>query len=372
MKKSLLVAALCDNTWAGGIYYTRNVAFMFTQNEYISENFNIYIYTYSENISEYSDMKGVKLIVTKNSQILNSRIFKKLSYTIATRNFDYIYPSISRIHFTQNISWIPDFQHHHCPEFFSEYELKNRTKNFTKIAKSKDPLVLSSYDALSDFQKFYPLKKNVYVMPFVSYLEPLIGRISREQEQYILNKFELNGLKYVCIMNQFWQHKNHKVVLEAIRQLAHSNLCFVFTGRMDDYRNSAYIDDLKKTFQEAVIAKHTKLLGFIDREEQIIIMKNAQFIIQPSLFEGWGTVVEDAKILDKTILLSDIPIHREQMNEKCILFDPHDSVALVNLIIDESKKEHHDDLKKGISNMYEHAKEYSKGFEQLLRDCEGD
>ena len=99
-------------------------------------------------------------------------------------------------------------------------------------------------------------------------------------------------------------------------------------------------------------------------------MKNAKFVIQPSLFEGWGTVVEDAKVLDKTILLSDIPVHQEQKNEKCILFDPHDPVALANLIQQESLKEHHDDIEKGIADMYLRAKEYSEGFEQLLKDLE--
>jgi glycosyltransferase involved in cell wall biosynthesis len=108
------------------------------------------------------------------------------------------------------------------------------------------------------------------------------------------------------------------------------------------------------------------VLGFIDRTEQLVIMKNSEYVIQPSLFEGWGTVVEDAKVLDKTILLSDIPVHREQMNEKCILFDPYDPVELAELIAIETKKEHHDDIKKGLEDMHARAKEYSKGFQRLL------
>ena len=73
-------------------------------------------------------------------------------------------------------------------------------------------------------------------------------------------------------------------------------------------------------------------LGLIERREQIVIMKNAHFLIQPSLFEGWGTVVEDAKVLDKTIILSDIEVHREQKNHKCVLFNPYDAGELAELI----------------------------------------
>lgn len=175
-------------------------------------------------------------------------------------------------------------------------------------------------------------------------------------------------------MNQFWQHKNHIVVLKAMKEYFRNNpdsdLKFVFTGKFEDYRAPKYIEKLKILFEEEEIKKHSVLLGFIDRDMQIAIMKNASYIIQPSLFEGWGTVVEDAKVLDKTILLSDIPVHREQMNEKCILFDPQDPILLAKLIEEENKKKHNSDIKTGITDMYKRAKEYSKGFENLLEDME--
>lgn len=46
------------------------------------------------------------------------------------------------------------------------------------------------------------------------------------------------------------------------------------------------------------VAGSIRLLGFVERTEQLCIMKNAAFIVQPSLCEGWGTVLEDAKVLD--------------------------------------------------------------------------
>lgn len=115
-----------------------------------------------------------------------------------------------------------------------------------------------------------------------------------------------------------------------------------------------------------MVSKYVTLLGFIGRLEQIIIMKNAEFVIQPSLFEGWGTVVEDAKILDKTILLSDIPVHREQKNEKCILFNPSDPDELVSLIEQENAKCHSSSITNGLTSMRRRAEEYSAAFLRLL------
>jgi glycosyltransferase involved in cell wall biosynthesis len=41
-------------------------------------------------------------------------------------------------------------------------------------------------------------------------------------------------------------------------------------------------------------------------------MRAAALIIQPSRFEGWSTVVQDAKALGRPLICSDIPVHREQ------------------------------------------------------------
>jgi hypothetical protein len=52
--------------------------------------------------------------------------------------------------------------------------------------------------------------------------------------------------------------------------------------------------------------------------------------IQPSLFEGWSTTVEDAKCLNQHVLLSDIPVHREQLTYNVDFFNPHDPIDLAD------------------------------------------
>lgn len=91
-------------------------------------------------------------------------------------------------------------------------------------------------------------------------------------------------------------------------------------------------------------------------------MKNAIFVIQSSLFEGWGTTVEDAKVPDKTIFMSDIPAHRERRNHKCRLFDPHNAVVLAELIAQENEKGYTDDIEAGIADIHRRAKTCSNSF----------
>ncbi|MEO8352985.1 MAG: glycosyltransferase, partial [Chthoniobacteraceae bacterium] len=55
-------------------------------------------------------------------------------------------------------------------------------------------------------------------------------------------------------------------------------------------------------------------------------------IIQPSLFEGWSTVVEDARALGRPCLLSDLGVHREQNPPGAHFFPPHSAEALADLM----------------------------------------
>ena len=62
-------------------------------------------------------------------------------------------------------------------------------------------------------------------------------------------------------------------------------------------------------------------------------MKKSYAIVQPSLFEGWSTVVEDAKCLNKFIFLSNLNVHLEQNPRNVSYFDPRDESDLVDKLL---------------------------------------
>lgn len=370
MKKKLIILAFGGKSWIGGIYYKKNILFQLLQNENIVSAVDIVVMTSPEIKHVFEDVPGNFQIIALDEKEVFGNKFRSVWFFIKNRG-NYVFPctNFRAAWFgVKGIFWIPDFQHHHCPQYFQQNDINNRIKFEKNVEKSTLSLVLSSRDALSDCNSLYK-KQNIFVVPFVSFIEPTLRKMTRNYECLVLNKYGLKGKKYACLMNQFWQHKNHIVFFKALEiyiSNGESDFEFVLTGKMEDYRSPKYIEMIKKIYEDEKIKKCVKLLGFIDREEQLALMKNAEYIIQPSLFEGWGTVVEDAKVLDKTILLSDIPIHREQKNNKCILFNPHDPNELAQLIVKENNKTHVSSLEYGITDMRNRAKEYSKGFQALL------
>jgi glycosyltransferase involved in cell wall biosynthesis len=230
------------------------------------------------------------------------------------------------------IGWIPDFQHKHMPQYFSEEELRYRDESFQQIVGEASHVVVSSQDAYRDLMRWFPTApERVSVFPFVSVAAQEWHEGNPEE---IISQFGLPK-KYLIFPSQFWVHKNHRCVIEAIRILKETScpdIALVCTGRMHDYRHPRYSDELLQDLKEYGLERNVYCLGLLVRQTQIQLLRGAAAVIQPSFFEGWSSLVEDARTLGKKIYLSDIPIHREQEPPNRQFFDPRSPQELATLI----------------------------------------
>lgn len=374
VKTKVLFDISGSDAWIGGIYYMRNIIYQLTVTETIMKKCEL-IVVYSDKYAElFDEFASSAKLIEYNSQNRYDRL-KKLLYVVTKADLIYYYHGykFDPMHLLRKkaIYWIPDFQECYYPEFFSEGQLEQRKKRVQEVVDSKHPLVLSSNSCKNDFLKFYDKQySNIFIVPFVSAIDKEVEQARKLDISAILEKHDLKNKKYVMISNQFWQHKNHLTVFKAIAEAKEQgilqDIIFVFTGTMQDSRNNSYIDLLKKAIDESQINDKIRVLGFISRTEQLAMMMQAQLVIQPSLFEGWGTVVEDCKVLDKTIVLSDLPVHREQKNDKCYLFAPTDPKSLLTVLEKALSELKTDDPNIGLSNMKHSAIEYAKGFDALM------
>jgi glycosyltransferase involved in cell wall biosynthesis len=231
---------------------------------------------------------------------------------------------------SKKIFWIPDCQELIMPELFFKRELDGRKHVYNEIISAKSKVLFSSNAALNDFKSFYPQAINPMFVVNFAVVHPNFDHLSIEKLKI---KYGITQ-SYFIVPNQFWVHKNHKVVLEAALILKDLQPKFkiIFTGKENDFRAPTYTTELKQFVVDNQLTDTVSFLGFIPREEQLCLMKNSIAIIQPSLFEGWSTVVEDAKALNQTILLSDIAVHREQININVHFFNPKQPSELAQLM----------------------------------------
>ena len=226
---------------------------------------------------------------------------------------DILFPAVGNLpqdrRYTK-VGWIFDLQHKALPAFFSKNEIAERDKSFQRKCTESDLLVLSSKAVLQDLSKHFAVACPTFVLPFCSTAE---ANWFSGDPTAVAAKYGLSG-EYLMCCNQFWQHKDHETLFKALAhfKLLKKQLPLVCTGSTDDYRNPAYFPQLLKKITELGLEDQIKILGLIDRYDQIQLLRGALAVVQPSLFEGWSTVMEDARLLGKTIIYSDIPVHLEQ------------------------------------------------------------
>ena len=68
----------------------------------------------------------------------------------------------------------------------------------------------------------------------------------------------------------------------------------------------------RRRFGTYHLEKNFIFLGVIPYKDVLGLMRAAVAVINPSVMEGWSTTVEEAKSLGLPLILSDIPVHREQ------------------------------------------------------------
>ncbi|MES2679851.1 MAG: glycosyltransferase family 1 protein [Bacteroidota bacterium] len=322
-----------DYGWAGGVYYAFNVIKLL-QDISLTKELKIIVIVNSFTPQEL--INGLRQKNTEFCSLDKKSFFYRLYHKIRNDRFiadinalslDVVYPMMSfdESHFKLNCKayyWLYDFQHKFLPGLFKEEEIKKRERVFEQIAAKAQVIVFSSNDALSHFNRYYPASNaERHVFNFVSLLD----------HNFDLDKTTIHTPRdYFIVCNQFWPHKNHLVVLKALDQLLKQkkSVHVVFTGRYDDERNKTYVDELNEFINRNHLQKHVTFTGFISREEQVTLMANAMAMIQPSFFEGWSTVIEDAKALNKFLLASDIAVNREQIKKNVRFFKPDDSEQL--------------------------------------------
>ncbi len=230
------------------------------------------------------------------------------------------------------ISWYADLQHMYYPQFFSKAKRFERYLRVQFILKNASHLVVSSNAVKSDFERFFEIPRSLkfHIYPFVS----IIDKFPSDTWEEIQSKYDLPE-KYFIVCNQFHKHKNHKVVFEAIAHLKKTGVKInvLLTGKLPDDASSEYVKELNTILEENKLEDQIRFLGVLPRDDQFSIMKFSTAILQPSLFEGWSTVIEDAIALQKPVVCSELPVNIEQLKEKGIYFAPLDFNALSDILI---------------------------------------
>ena len=364
--------------WMGGLNYFKNL--LFAINSVEKKELEVFVFVGKKidietkrMFQEYAtviedslfDRKSIKWFLSKIEQkifktnILLENILKKHNIQILS------HAAITNLKNVKTINWIPDFQHIHLPQMFSEKEIQNRNNNFLKLIRDSDLIVLSSFDALKDMKKFAPnYEDKVRVLQFVSQPNSRYFELDEHDKSLLLQKYKIKD-DFFYIPNQFWKHKNHMMIFEAISELKKDGveINIVCTGYLGDYRNKTYIDDIRKVIKLNNLEDNIKLLGLVDYEDVFALIKFSKAVINPSLFEGWSSTVEECKSVGKNMILSDLDVHKEQYPNA--VFFKRDSIESLKEVLKFYKIEN----KSNVEPLEARTKKFANIYSSICREA---
>lgn len=229
-------------------------------------------------------------LIKKNRFISRSFFLNPLQKFLKKNEIDllvFLQPSFyslycDEVQFVINIWNTEVKKYYNLNEFISGgYNYQNKIINYS-VEKAFKIIVFTERNK-KDLQEFYNCRPEKIVIQNLTPNLPNIYEKNKDKDYLrIFNDLDLNPkLKWFFYPAQFWPHKNHKYLLDVMKDLIAKNyhrIGFVFCG--PDKGNLNYIKD---TIKKENLAKYIKILGFISDEEIISIYKNCAAIIMPTL-----------------------------------------------------------------------------------------
>ena len=198
------------------------------------------------------------------------------------------------------VSTINDIQHEFYPMFFSQDEYRNRTAFYINIARHVSSVIcISKYTKETFCEKYNFSKNNAYTVYIA-----VQDRLKKSDNLDILRTYQLEPNLYLLYPANFWEHKNHKLLLIAfsvyIKRSENIGIKLVLTGNTLDKKG--YFDTLCKHLG---IENQIVITGYIKESELQALMTHMKGMCYPSLFEGFSIPIVEAMHFNKPISCSN-------------------------------------------------------------------
>lgn len=218
-------------------------------------------------------------------------------------------PSIAAIH---------DLMHRYerrFPEVSGEglYELRER--HHRQLCSWAKGILVDSVLGKQHVQDSYEISStNIHVLPYV----PPAYIYSVEVPDGFDDRYNLPE-KYVFYPAQFWEHKNHNALIDAIDQLkdVFPDIKIVFAGS----KKNAYESCVTRV-NELQLQDRVQFLGYVPDEDMPELYRRARAMVYPTFFGPTNIPPLEAFVVGCPVAVSNIYGMPEQVGGAALLFNP--------------------------------------------------
>ena len=221
-----------------------------------------------------------------------------------------------------------DLAHRDSPEFPEVRDMGEfyAREQFYRQALPPAVLVVADSETLKErIARRYGIDRDkVLAMPFAP--SPLNARRLSVACEDVMECYALRK-GYLFYPAQFWSHKNHVRILQAIAYLNKEG-CethVVFAG--GDKGNLAHV---RRTADELGVVNQVRFLGFVPAEHMRGLYEGCAAVVVPSYFGPTNLPPLEAWQFERPLLYANL--YKEQTGEAALYFDPDDYLSLATAV----------------------------------------
>jgi glycosyltransferase involved in cell wall biosynthesis len=228
------------------------------------------------------------------------------------------------------VSIILDLQHRDNPQFFSPYEVGLRDAYMTNVVRQADRIIcISEYVRDRLLTHMGAAQKRIYAVPVC--VHSRLTKPVNEKGESELDGLGIQRRPYMFYPANFWPHKNHRMLLTAFAMFVSRNpnsmIDLVLTGDLEQLQN-----ELKSAAKQMGLAERVHFLGFLPQERLADVWYGCEFLIFPSLYEGFGIPILEAMSIGKPVLCSNSTSLPEVAGDAALYFDPRRPLDIVKCL----------------------------------------
>lgn len=214
---------------------------------------------------------------------------------------------------------VHDLQYKTYPEFFAPEDVAHRHRTFTDACRRATSLV-----AISDYTRRAALATGSLAPEQVCTVHSRMAhRFAPDADRpaNVLSSLGLKSQRYLLYPANYWQHKNHEMLLTAFGMACHDGLApdikLVCTGAP-----GARQQWLTQAVRGLGLADRVVFAGYLPNAELAALMGHCSGLVFASLYEGFGLPVLEAMAAGVPVACSNTTSLPEVAAGAALLFDP--------------------------------------------------
>lgn len=334
MKIGIDVRVLLDKHYSGVASFT----FYLLKNILKIDKQNAYCFFY--NSFRAVNIKGFS-VKTKNTRypnkVFNYFLQKIFNYPKLDRVLDgvdvFYLPHINFASFSpksKNVITIHDLSFLRYPEFFSwRKNFWHKSLNIKKNIKKFDKIIAVSENTKNDLIELLGVdsSKIEVIYPGISHDLIELSNNNKESSDFINNKNATEFLKdkyniekpYILYFGTIEPRKNIKNLISAFNLLRDDGFDYklVLVGSW-----GWKTKEIKKKWKESLYKDDILFIGYVNELDKPIFYKNAEFLVYPSFYEGFGFPPLEAMNFSLAVIASNVSSLPEVLSDCAILINP--------------------------------------------------